>query len=144
MLNISGIGRTGPVTRKLSKPASGGGGFQLPDAERAAGLAETPETAASAPLSRADVPRPDQQVRDRAAREHGQETLRALADLQRDLTAQADNPEHLDRLVQLSAHVPDAATAGLRNVLRQVAVRAQVELARLEVARGAGLSASDA
>ena len=150
MLNISSVGPTGPVSRKSNKPVRDGMGFHLTDPEHASGatasgLAETPEAAATAPPSRAETPRQDRpELRDRAASAHGQETLKALAELQRDMLAQTDNPAHLDRLAELSAQAPEAATAGLRSVLRQVAVRAQVELARHEVARGNSAPASDA
>ena len=145
MLNITGLGPAGLINRKISKPVSSANGFHLPDAEAASSTHETQETAAAAPMAQAEAPRADlPEVRDRAARKHGEETLQALADLQRDMLANADHPEHLERLEQLSANPPEAATPGLRSALRQIAVRAQVELARQEVARANRQTAQNA
>jgi len=145
MLNITGLGPAGLINRKISKPVSSANGFHLPDAEAASSTHEAQETAPATPMAQAEAPRADlPEVRDRAARKHGEETLQALADLQRDMLANADHPEHLERLVQLSANPPEAATPGLRSALRQIAVRAHVELARQEVARANRQTAQNA
>lgn len=70
-------------------------------------------------------------ARDRAARKRGKEMLDELARLQRALLAGRLDPARLHALATLSADPADAADPALSAVLRAVAVRARVELARL-------------
>ena len=145
MLNIPGLGPSGLISRKTSKPVSSTPGFHLPEADTAPSTQEAQEAAAATPLPQTTAPNADlPEVRDRAARKHGEETLQALADLQRDLLASADHPEHLQRLADLSANPPTAASPALRSALHHIAVRAQVELARHDVARASRDTAQNA
>jgi hypothetical protein len=70
---------------------------------------------------------------DRAARRHGEALLAALADLQRTvLEGGAADPR---RLAALAREVPEAEDPGLRAAVAAVALRARIELARMEPAR---------
>ncbi len=71
-------------------------------------------------------------ARDRNARRHGKALLDALAELQRALLAESDDQEGpaLHRLAALLEAPPDAANPALAGVLRALALRARVELAR--------------
>ena len=136
MLNITGLGPSGLISRKTSKPVSSTPGFHLPEADTAPSTQEAQEAAAATPLPQTTAPNADlPEVRDRAARKHGEETLQAQAD---------DHPEHLQRLADLSANPPTAASPALRSALHHIAVRAQVELARHDVARASRDTAQNA
>ncbi len=73
-------------------------------------------------------------VRDRAARRHAQRMLALLRDLQRAMLAAGDaGPDDVPaRLAALAATDCQADAPGLAAILRAIAVRAAVELARHE------------
>ncbi len=93
-------------------------------------LAATPAAALDAMLALQEAEA--ESVRDRAARRHGKALLEALAALQHALLGGEEGPA-LQRLAALLAAMPEAADPRLGAVLRAVALRAQVELARREV-----------
>lgn len=60
--------------------------------------------------------------------------LDVLAQLQREMLSAGCDPGTLQRLAELADAIPEAASAELRLALRAVATRAEVELAREQVA----------
>jgi len=126
MISVSQVGgisterNAGRVTRA---------GFRLP----AAGDAST-ASPASAPAGLDGMlalqEREADAARDRGARRHGQSLLRELAALQRALLGDAGDAACLQRLAALGRATPDAADPGLAAIVRSLAVRAAVELAR--------------
>jgi len=141
MAEVGGISRAGggAATRARAMP---GPAFAMPPAPptRAAGGAPGAGVAAvSLPgllaLQEAGVEAPG----DRAARRRGRDILAALAALQRGLL-DGDSGEALPALARLARDLPPAADPGLDAVLRAVALRARVELARrgLDTAPGRG------
>jgi hypothetical protein len=69
-------------------------------------------------------------VGDREARRHGEDVLRELSALQRDLLGEGASPEGLARLADLAARARAAADPRLRDVLEAIMLRARIELAR--------------
>ena len=127
MLSITGLGRP-PATRK-SPSAATSQGFHISEART-----EAPEAAAAPQKTHAPSAPNPAIVQDRAARRHGTDLLDALADLQRDLLG-TPNSARLHSLASLAQNIPAAATPTLRATLREIAARAEVELARQEMAR---------
>lgn len=72
----------------------------------------------------------DAPERDRRARKHGRAMLDALSRLQLGLLDGECGAGALASLSALAEHCPEAADPGLRDLLRAVALRARVELAR--------------
>lgn len=72
----------------------------------------------------------DGAARDRGARRHGQALLRELAALQRSLLAGPGDPEALQRLTALGRATPEFSDPGLSSVVKAIALRAAIELAR--------------
>ncbi len=72
----------------------------------------------------------DAATRDREARRHGRDLLEALAALQRALLSGDAGEATLGRLGALLRSMPDAADPALGAVLRSVALRVRLELAR--------------
>jgi hypothetical protein len=68
--------------------------------------------------------------RDQAARRHGRDLLAALTGLQRTLLGHADGGASRASLQALLDDLPSAADPGLAAVLRAIALRAHLELAR--------------
>ncbi len=75
-------------------------------------------------------------ARDRDARKRGKAMLDALARLQRMMLAGQFDAEELRNLAALAADPAEAADPALGAALREVAVRARVELARLAMRQG--------
>ncbi len=126
-----------PAARAAARRA--GGVFTVPEeapTAQAAGEAE-PVTALSLAgmLSLQEI-EPGAE-RDRRARRHAEDILAELRGLQLDHLGAAPDPDRLARLARLAGTVPEAASPGLREAMRSVAVRAAVELARLEMRRAA-------
>ena len=69
-------------------------------------------------------------VADREARRRGRDILAALRRLQADLLFAADDPSALDRLAGLVEEVPVPRDHQLAGVLRAIALRAKIEIAR--------------
>ncbi len=105
----------------------------LPTAEAPGGPAAT--AALAAPMALAGMlalqEAEGSAVGDRAARRHGQALLSRLTRLQRALLAGPADPGLLDELARLVEAQPPAADPALAGVLRAIAVRVRVELARL-------------
>lgn len=127
MLSITGLGRLPAPTRKPAS-ASANAGFHVAESRP-----EATEAAAATQLTNAPSAPDSAIVQDRAARRHGTDLLDALADLQRDLLG-TPNPTHLQHLATFAQNIPAAANPTLRATLREIAVRAEVELARQEMA----------
>ncbi len=104
-------------------------GFRLPDASAA-----VPATSVSGPAGLdgmlAVQEREADAARDRGARRHGQSLLRELAALQRALLGGTGEAACLQRLAALGRATADAADPGLAAIVRSLAVRAAVEIAR--------------
>ena len=111
-------------------------GFSLrePSAEESVAATTSPDAVSLGSLLAAQEYDPDS-PRDRAARRHGQRMLDLLRDLQRAFL-DAGNPgapgtsPALSQLADLAEDIPEADNPRLALVLRAVAVRAAVELAR--------------
>jgi len=133
MQAIRGLGPIQAPRRTTKRSVQG---FTMPEEATQEALSTAPSTPAAslAPLLEADdvVLCDDPVRRDRAAREHGAATLDALATLHLALLGGADSAESLARLEQL-ATLPTAADPRLDAVLRAIATRAAVELARRRV-----------
>ncbi|MGH7119350.1 MAG: flagellar assembly protein FliX [Acetobacteraceae bacterium] len=119
----------------------GGAGFALPEAPpaplQAGGLAEaTPASLVGAmvALQEAEL----KGARDRAARRHGETMLDELRALQVRLLDGGGAPELLGRLATLAEVLPEAADPKLAALVRAVALRAEIELARRVLGAGCG------
>lgn len=136
MTTIDRLGGTGrPASVRPGRPMpSGAAGFVLPEAaappDGAEGISGTPPATllgAMLALQEAAAGR----ARDRVARRHGEAVLTALMALQLKLLG---GPLHggaaLGHLARLVAELPEAADPTLRSLIRDVALRAEVELAR--------------
>ncbi len=134
MMMVGGVAGSAPAQRATRRSAAGQG-FALPQAD-AAEVAETADTGAAAAvalggmlfLQEEDGP----EIRDRRARRHGQAMLKELGQLQTALLGGAADGEALRRLSALAGTVPEAADPMLGSLVRSVALRARVELARRE------------
>jgi hypothetical protein len=73
-------------------------------------------------------------IQDREARQHGQDMLAALADLQRALLSPGGDAAVLARLAELAASVPRATDRRLAAMVSAIMVRVRVELARRQAA----------
>jgi hypothetical protein len=131
------IQRTGPaggVTPTTARARVSGGGFNVPG-DSAAAAADAPATS-GVEVSLAGLlalqEAGEEPVRDRQARRRGNDLLAELAALQRDVLAGAPDAARLRRLAGLADDIPDAADPRLREVMRAIALRAQVELARYD------------
>jgi len=69
-------------------------------------------------------------VSDREARRDGEEMLRELAGMQRDLLGDGVSSVGLSRVADLAARARPAADKGLRGILDAIALRARIELVR--------------
>jgi hypothetical protein len=131
MTVIEGLGWTGPV--------QGGRRVQA----GTSGFAVSAETAATAGAERSVEVAPAElglllglqewggaEERDRKALRHGQDMLALLADMQRLLLAGADTTEALNRLAALAGGMPPVADPRLMAVVRAIAMRIWVEIAR--------------
>jgi len=124
----------GPAAAAGGRPSSASGFDALLQGPAPAPAAPPPTAAASlataAPaLVEAEVPA----VRDRAARRHGRAMLEALAGLQLALL-DGEIGDARASLASLAAAPPQAEDPVLRLILREISIRAAVELARPEPA----------
>ncbi len=122
-----------PATRAASRRT--GGVFTVPEEVPTAPAAGEAEPVAALSLagmlSLQEVePGPE---RDRRARRHAEDILDELRGLQLDHLGAAPDPDRLARLARLAGTLPEAASPGLREAMHSVAVRAAVELARLDM-----------
>lgn len=138
MTTIHGLGGISPArtTRAGARPS----GFTLsePTADTATAASTGVESVSLSGLLAMQETAPGS-VRDRAARRHGQKMLEALRDLQRvalgaTLRSALSSADGVDdptqRLADLAATPCPADDPGLAEILRAIAVRAAVELAR--------------
>lgn len=138
MLGMSRVGviggPTAPVRAARSVRPDGRFGSTL---DAAAGPAEPPEamaggavTQAAALLSLQEIP--DATARNRRAREAAEAALEALGGLQRALLGGTLDRAGLEALARVARDAADAEDPRLREAAEAVALRAAVELARLE------------
>ncbi len=129
MISVSGVA-IAPLPPNASCRTQAG--FRLPTASAAA-----PTTSISGPAGLDGMlalqEREADAARDRGARRHGQSLLRELAALQRALLDEAGDPACLQRLAALGRTVSDAADPGLAAIVRSLALRAAVEVARRDL-----------
>ncbi|MGH7160098.1 MAG: flagellar assembly protein FliX [Acetobacteraceae bacterium] len=130
---LGGTGRTASVRPGRSMPG-GAAGFVLPEARAAPDGADSigetvPTTLLGAMLALQEAAA--DRSRDRAARRHGEAVLTALMALQvRLLDAPAHRGAALAHLAKLVAQLPQAADPALGALIRDLTLRAEVELAR--------------
>ena len=133
---MAGIERVGwPITARTASRRSGASGFSVPPEPTNAG-ATTATAEASAPtlatmLSLQELG--SEGVRDREARQHGQDLLASLADLQRLILSAGSDEAALQRVADLVASVPLATDRKLNAIVSAIVVRARVELARRQL-----------
>jgi len=131
---IRGVGAPLPVgagSRQVRDP----GGFRLPKAEASgtAGMAAVQEVGMEGMLALQELP--GEAVGDREARRRGQDLLEALAAIQRGLLGMGEGDPA--RLARLAEAVPTAGDPALREAVAAIVLRARIEVARAEMARGA-------
>ncbi len=123
------VSQVGGISIERSAGRQTQAGFRLPAASEA-----LPGSRTSAPAGLEGMlalqEREADAARDRGARRHGQSLLRELAALQRALLDGGGDAACLQRLAALGRATPDAADPGLAAIVRSLAVRAAVELAR--------------
>lgn len=132
MSAIYGLGLAAP--RAPTRPREGVGEFRASD-RAGAGTAAAGVSATSAPGSLLGLLALQEDEtgaeRDRAARRHGDALLRELAALQRGLLGdEAEVMTALSRLAVLTEQAQEAADPGLAAIVRAVALRARIEVAR--------------
>jgi hypothetical protein len=120
------------------RPRRGGGGFALPgDAVDAGAPPERAATAAIGALlalqddSAASLPEPPAS----RARRRASQALEEMRGLQLDLLRGTADPARLERLERLAAEAPAGLEPELDGLVRQVRLRARLEIARRTVAR---------
>ncbi|MGH7104356.1 MAG: flagellar assembly protein FliX [Acetobacteraceae bacterium] len=137
MTTIDRLGGTGrPASVRPSRSVHGSAaGFVLPEAaatpDGAESVRETvPATLLGAMLALQEAA--TDRARDRVARRHGEAVLTALMALQvRLLSGPMHGGAALGHLARLVAQLPEAADPVLGVLIRDVALRAEVELARI-------------
>jgi hypothetical protein len=134
MTVIEGLGQAGPVQGGRRVPAAASG-FAMP-----AGTAATAGAERSAEVAPAELGLllglqewGGAEERDRKALRHGQDMLALLAEMQRQLLAEADPTAVLARLAALAGSMPPMADPRLMAVMRAIVIRAKVEIARRSV-----------
>jgi hypothetical protein len=131
-VRAGGIGGPGPLTRDAGRAAEGH--FTVEDA--VAPLSQNARLSSASPIgleSMLALQGVSESVeRDRVARKHGTATIAALSKLQRAMLAGQDPSQLLSALNELTANMPIAGDPGLGAILRAVALRARVEIARRE------------
>ena len=142
MTRIFGLGEPAP-RRVLRKASDGGERFAVPaHAAMARESAEADHTSASAPArglasmlavqeTAIGAVSEQRRRRDQAARRRGQELLGALAELQRAMLGSSGVTVSRAAMQALLDGVPVAADPALAGVVQAIALRAQVELARV-------------
>ncbi len=135
MTRINGLGGPTSPTRTGSGRPAAGSSFVVPDSTEAGAAAESSAMTGVSTVASLDAMLALQEVQgdtviDRQARRHGHSMLRLLTKLQ---VAQLDGTVDIDSLqglADLADSMPQAADPTLAAVLRSVALRARVELAR--------------
>jgi hypothetical protein len=131
MTTIDGLGPMAPA-RRPRRAAAAAGDFQLATAPAGEGAPAAPAAAIGLDALLALQEGAADNSRDRRARRHAQEMLAALRDLQRARLGAwgQDNLAALSGLARLAGAVPAADDPRLVSIVRAIAVRAAVELAR--------------
>ncbi len=131
---LGGPGRSAAVGRgRLAQ--TGAAGFALPETPAVAPEAGSVSAAAPSALIGAMLALQEAEPnssRNRAARRHGETMLGELRALQVGLLGGAAEAGTLRRLARLAEALPEAADPKLAALVRAVALRARVELARSE------------
>lgn len=131
---IGGAGYAAPAGRVGGGAGPAAGGFtvagEAPGAGRAGGAAPVAPALLDGMLALQEAG--SEAVRDREARRRGEDLLAELRRLQLALLAAAESPGLLRRLADLAAALPEAADPALREAVGAIALRARLELARLE------------
>lgn len=132
---LGGPGRNVGVGRR--RPAEAGGtAFALPETSAAPPEVEDIGSATAPALIGAMLALQEAEpagARDRIARKHGETILGALRALQIGLLDGDAEPDTLRRLARLAEALPEAADPKLAALVSAVALRARVELARVEL-----------
>jgi hypothetical protein len=129
MVSVAGVSGVGALAQTGAGAARAQGGFRLPASAAAANagvVSSMAELGGMLGLQEQE----DGAARDRGARRHGQASLRELAALQRSLLAGPGDPEALQRLTALGRATPEFSDPGLSSVVKAIALRAAIELAR--------------
>ncbi len=95
-------------------------------------------TTAVEPLLLAHLRHQEAAHRDREARRRGKELLQALSALQHAMLGGGDDAAALTDLARLLSGIPKATDPSLSGIVREIAVRAAVEVARREVFTSSG------
>lgn len=136
---ISGIGVVAPAGG-AARSARGPGGFRVATERPGAAAPAAQEVGATEEIGLAGIltlqELPDPALADRQARRRGQDLLTALAELQRDMLADAGTDPV--RLAALAAEVPVADDPVLRAAVAAITLRARIEVARREATAAGG------
>jgi hypothetical protein len=121
------------VVRPRSPTRGAGGAFVVPDGADARPTGDA--TAADAlgavnPMLLHELAVDADERRDREARQHGEDVLELLGELQRGLLRAGVETLPMERLLHLVENPPAAADPGLAAVTRAIVLRARIEIAR--------------
>jgi hypothetical protein len=129
------IGPTGQAGVRPQTRRTTGSTFSVPadvaDSQATHEAAPVVGTSLAAMLALQEVENPTE--RDTTARQHAEDMLDELQGLQIDLLGAEADPERLERLARLVRSLPVATHPGLRAAVASVALRAGVELTRLDI-----------
>lgn len=129
MVEVSGVRRAGPAAVGGSRPKSVGGFAVALDQPVAASGAMAAGAVHPSILALQEAAA--ETVGDREAKRHGQAMLKSLAALQHEWLRASGSPHAaLQELSALVESVPEATSPPLAALLRAVALRARIELAR--------------
>jgi hypothetical protein len=134
MTSIDAVsGRAGPNRAGRARAAGSPGAFRVPDQPPPDAAVSGSAVGGSAPVAM-DVllaaEALDRHARNETTRRHGNELLRRLAALQRDLLGGADGSPALSALAVLVAATPPVEDPTLAGLLEAVLLRARVALAQ--------------
>lgn len=134
MTVIDGLGRAGPM-QGGRRAAAGMSGFAMPAETAATASAERSAAATPAELGLLLGLQEWGEVeeRDRKALQHGQDMLTLLAEMQRLLLMDVDPTTALNRMAVLAGSMPPPTDSRLTMVIRQIVIRARIEIARRSV-----------
>lgn len=140
-MSVSSIGQVRLPAQTIGRSAAQGGFVVSADsvARQSGGAGRTSSVASPAPLGAAMMlalqENATAETGDREARQHGQQLLAALAELQRALLSggATDALERLSRLADVTRQSGDPA---LRSVIASIRLRARLEVARAGAAAG--------
>ncbi len=138
MTGAGGVGAAGPAggVAPSGRPArTDAAGFMVPAEPGTAGPSAPASTDAAGLVGMLALQeRGEAERRDREAHRRGLALVAELAALQRAILAGGGDPAGLARLAELAAVLPEAADPALAALVRAVALRAKVVLARADMA----------